>query len=42
VITAGDISGVEADLRTFEHKFGLPEVPWHQVDVGAGHRNRRR
>ena len=35
VITAGDISGVESDLRTFEHTFGLAEVPWHQVTVGA-------
>jgi pseudomonalisin len=35
VITAGDITGVEQDLRTFEHKFALPEVKWRQVDVGA-------
>jgi subtilase family serine protease len=35
VITAGNISGVETDLRTFEHAFGLAEVPWHQVTVGA-------
>ena len=34
VITAGDISGVESDLRTFEHAFGLPEVPWRQIEVG--------
>ncbi len=35
VITAGNISGVEGDLRTFEHRFGLPEVQWRQVAVGA-------
>lgn len=35
IITAGNIAGVEADLRTFEHKFGLAEVPWRQIDVGA-------
>ncbi len=34
VITAGNITGVESDLRTFEHAFDLPEVPWHQVEVG--------
>ena len=35
VITAGNISGVQTDLRTFEHAYGLPEVPWHQIEVGA-------
>ncbi len=35
VITAGNISGVESDLRTFEHSFDLPEVPWRQITVGA-------
>ncbi len=35
VITAGNIAGVETDLRSFEHAFSLPEVPWHQVEVGA-------
>ncbi len=35
VITAGNIAGVESDLRTFEHKFGLPEVAWKQISVGA-------
>ena len=35
MITAGNISGVESDLRTFEHAFGLPEVPWRQITVGA-------
>ena len=32
VITAGNIAGVESDLRTFEHTFDLPEVSWHQVE----------
>ncbi|HTY96363.1 MAG TPA: S53 family peptidase [Solirubrobacteraceae bacterium] len=35
VITAGNIAGVESDLRTFEHAFSLPEVPWHQIEVGS-------
>ncbi len=35
VITAGDIAGVEQDLRTFERKFSLPEVAWNQVQVGS-------
>lgn len=34
VITAGDLTGVESDLRAFEHRFGLPQVKWHQVLVG--------
>jgi pseudomonalisin len=35
VIAGGDIAGVEKDLRTFEHKFDLPEVGWRQITVGA-------
>jgi pseudomonalisin/xanthomonalisin len=35
VITAGDLAQPKADLRTFEHKFGLPEVTWNQINVGA-------
>jgi pseudomonalisin len=35
IISAGDIAGVEADLRTFESKFGLAKVKWRQVTVGS-------
>ena len=35
IITAGDLAGVEADLRTFEEKFDLPEVKWKQIIVGT-------
>ncbi len=35
IITAGDLKGVETDLRTFERKFGLAAVKWRQVLVGA-------
>jgi subtilase family serine protease len=34
VIAAGDLSKPEADLATFEQKFGLPSVTWNQIDVG--------
>lgn len=35
VITAGDVAAVESDLRTFEHRFQLPEVAWRQITVGS-------
>lgn len=34
VIAAGDVSGPKADLVKFEQTFGLPQVPWTQVNVG--------
>ncbi len=34
VITAGNLTGVESDLRAFEQHFGLREVKWNQVLVG--------
>jgi subtilase family serine protease len=34
VITEGDLAQPQRDLLTFENKFGLPHVPWHQVQVG--------
>jgi pseudomonalisin len=36
VIAEGDLTQVQADLRTFESKFGLPQVPWTTVKVGGG------
>ena len=35
VIAEGDVSGPQADLVTFENKFGLPHVPWTTIQVGA-------
>ena len=35
VIAEGDLSGPQADLRTFEAKYGLPAVPWTTIPVGA-------
>lgn len=35
VIAAGDLTQPRKDLVTFESKFGLPQVPWTQVTVGA-------
>ncbi len=35
VIAAGDVSQPRRDLVTFEQRFGLPQVPWTQVNVGA-------
>jgi subtilase family serine protease len=35
VIAEGDVSQPQRDLVTFEQRFGLPQVPWHQVQVGA-------
>jgi len=34
VIAAGDLSQPRRDLVAFEQRFGLPQVPWTQVDVG--------
>lgn len=35
VIAEGDLTSVQTDLRTFEAKFGLPQVPWTQTTVGT-------
>ncbi|MFL6240908.1 MAG: protease pro-enzyme activation domain-containing protein [Actinomycetes bacterium] len=34
IITAGDISQAQADLPKFEDHFGLPHVPFNQIQVG--------
>ncbi len=35
IITDGDVSQPQKDLVTFESKFGLPTVAWHQINVGT-------
>jgi pseudomonalisin len=35
VIAEGDVSQPKADLVTFENRFGLPKVPWNQINVGT-------
>jgi pseudomonalisin len=35
VIAEGDVSQPQKDLVTFEQKFGLPQVPWTTIQVGA-------
>jgi subtilase family serine protease len=35
VIAEGDLSSPQADLKTFEAKYGLPTVPWTTIPVGA-------
>lgn len=34
IIMQGDVSGVPADLRQYEHEFGLPQVPYEIVVTG--------
>jgi pseudomonalisin len=35
VIAEGDLTQPRKDLVTFESKFGLPQVPWNQIQVGS-------
>jgi pseudomonalisin len=35
VIAEGDLSQPKADLAQFESHFGLPAVPWNQINVGT-------
>jgi pseudomonalisin/xanthomonalisin len=35
VIAEGDVSQPQKDLVTFEQRFGLPQVPWTTVRIGA-------
>jgi pseudomonalisin/xanthomonalisin len=35
IIAEGNVSQPQKDLVTFEQKFGLPAVTWHQINVGT-------